>query len=81
MRTVGGWGTRIAQQQLATVLWSCGATVLPNRLFWAGAGLEQKSDESVEKFAREICSILAQRGPMDVLPMKRGFSRGRRAYP
>ena len=49
--TVGGWGTRIAQQQLATVLWSCGARVLDQRLYHARAATAQIEPSSMEIFA------------------------------
>ena len=49
--TVGGWGTRIAQQQLATILWSCGARVLHHRLYHVRAASAPIDRSSMEAFA------------------------------
>lgn len=48
--TVGNWGARIAQAQLASVLLSCGARVLRPRLCWANAASQGVSPDALNAF-------------------------------
>lgn len=52
--TVGSWGTRIAQSQLITVLYACGALVLPPRHFVAKAGVDTRECDTLTGFFDEV---------------------------
>jgi chromate reductase len=57
--TTGRWGTRIAQQQLRTVLSTCGGIVLPVSLFVADAGSKMPTNDVLDEFAVAVLSAAA----------------------
>lgn len=58
--TVGRWGTRIAQQQLRTVLATCGARILGSTNLYIADGATLEPDE--QQFDAYVSALLAESG-------------------
>lgn len=61
--TAGRWGTRIAQQQLRTVLVTCGAHVLARPALFVAEGDRQASEQELDDFWTALvaeCGFLRQ---------------------
>jgi len=61
--TAGRWGTRIAQQQLRTILTTCGAYVLTGPILFVAEGDRQASEQELDDFWNSIvaeCGSLRQ---------------------